>query len=158
MSRKQRQPVKAFTGPLAKPIRRERERLPLSQGPHVIKLDGSVPLEWLQKIELLAKHYAVETKGPAGWGFMLALHLALDFVPGFQVVYGSEGQRGRPKKHDEHALFSLLLKVETIKFCEPTVTDLAACERVVTEETPALAKRGGDRTSTEGKNTREPPS
>lgn len=97
MARREKQglPAKPFKGALAEPIPRERKPLSLfAEPPRVIELDLAGLVAWFGKMELLADHYGVKTSGPAGRGFMSALHLARDFAPGFKFADETEPKAG----------------------------------------------------------------
>lgn len=55
-------------------------------------------LESLKKLDALADEFGIKRKGPAGWGFLLALAIALKYVPGFRPVpKQTRGRRGYRK-------------------------------------------------------------
>ncbi|MCG7989392.1 MAG: hypothetical protein JAZ20_03430 [Candidatus Thiodiazotropha weberae] len=61
----------------------------------------------LEGMELLAEHYNIEYNNSGEFWFQIALHLARDHVPWFQM----EGKRGRPPKwnEQEYALLQVRL-------------------------------------------------
>jgi hypothetical protein len=143
-----RQPTKAFEGPLAEAI--ETRRMPLwlrsgSDDEKTFLRDWSMEIacKRFAKLPLLMEHYQIpETlKSPVCF-VLLALQLATDFVPGFKLDIEAPPRKGRPRKYDKYALFTLLLRVDGYKALDPSLTDLAACQQVVTEDNPVLAKSG----------------
>jgi hypothetical protein len=58
---------------------------PEDQHRPTIHLDGLT--ETLHKLMRLADHYGIKREGDAGWGLLLAVQIARDLHPGFQLVY-----------------------------------------------------------------------
>jgi hypothetical protein len=99
--RRRRTPCsRKFTGPLAKPIRlkvhfstladaapKEAQQLNLEERVKAFR-------EWLSKFDLLFAHYGLENKN-RDWP-ALVVEMAVDLVPGFQVVNAEKRGRGRP--------------------------------------------------------------
>ena len=70
--------------------------------------------EWTRKLLLLLHHYEIEKSHPdAGW--RLAFHLALDLVPGMQIVESVPRGRGRPKLWTRDLYRTLFAAVEKIQ-------------------------------------------
>lgn len=140
MVRKLEQPK--FTGPLAEPIVVPfRVRAPNENGKIEISLDG-LP-DWMEKLELLREHYGIKREG--AWAFSLAMSLAIDFVPGFKLVYDDplaatlelpmKGGRkaGRSGKGAAPTLWGdrLIATIDMIKKYPQYTSDAKACGLVV---------------------------
>ncbi len=105
-----------------------------------------VSKEILDRIFLLLDHFEIDRKDSSRWE-LLALALALRYVPGFQIAEKEE--RGRPKTWPEQRLARLAEAVDKIKKENPEHrTDLAACQHLMRHEvlwkTPANHRGGSN--------------
>lgn len=127
-----------FKGVLADPIPRIRPSL-LLDADEAIRLEMARALtQRLEKLPALAAHYGIE--GALGYPqvLLLVIRLASETVPGFMFDNASElKQPGAPKKYDDHALFLLLLRVETLRL--DGIDDTTACQMIAAEDDPKIA-------------------
>jgi hypothetical protein len=94
MPRKRVSPT--FSGPLAKPIYE-----PIVGGVLAFPHDEEVRrkrivAEWVTKLQLLPDHYGIDRSDPKLWE-LTCLYLALDFVPGMQIVASPPPKPGRKR-------------------------------------------------------------
>jgi hypothetical protein len=91
----------------------------------------------LSKLPLLMQHYAIDPDKPHCM-LLLAMALAIEFVPGFQRDTAAARPSNRPKKHDANSMTELLMRVEMTKLDHPGISDRAICELLVIEDFPEL--------------------
>lgn len=111
-----------FTGPLAKPVRLEVHFSTLSDASpeDTQRLNREEHRkafrEWLSKFDLLFAHYGVNIEHRdwenRDW-IALVTRMAVDLIPGFQIV--SAGKRGPGRRPDPFEAICLLVDVELVK-------------------------------------------
>ena len=109
-NRKSSAPKKQFIGELATPIEQEWEPPKYNAEGRALVAPSAGQVAQLRKLDALAKHYdAVSGDGKIDWP-LLALRLARDFVPGFQIETvgappeaGGKRPRGQPTSPDVKA-------------------------------------------------------
>jgi hypothetical protein len=119
----------------------------------------------LEKLRRLADHYGIDRSGPEGWGLQLALQIAIEHHPGFEVVYDDWRARLFHSLHGFTPLFELKGKkpkkisdskswASVSKFLQPEVlallvsrdrksnlTDEQICEKLVIGADKTMGKR-----------------
>ncbi|MFZ2158170.1 MAG: hypothetical protein WAV72_18885 [Bradyrhizobium sp.] len=126
-----------FTGVLNTPIKASRASM-LNTAESINREYFRVLSERLHKLEALATHYEVSGKlGSPATLLLLVTRLASDTVPGFMLEGDTRVKKsGARKKHDDHALFLLLARVETLRL--GGLDDTSACQVIATEDDPKL--------------------
>lgn len=124
-----------FKGTLATPIARLRPSI-LSDSDEAIAEEHQRALtERLDKVPALAQHYGITGKLGYAQILLLLLALASETVPGFMFDDSRDLRRaGAPKKHDNHSLFLLLLRVEALRL--EGMGDEEACQAIAEEDNP----------------------
>ena len=137
-----------FTGPLAKPIRlkvnfstladaapKEAQQLNLEERVRAFR-------EWLSKFDLLFAHYGLENKN-RDWP-ALVVEMAVDLIPGFQIVDAEKPGRGHPVSSPFEDIW-LLVDVELVKKdlgSDRSVVSDPKAAAVLTNEAPYKARWG----------------
>ncbi len=78
------------------------------------KADQHNIIQLMERIRALYEHYGIED-GSQNADFHLAIELARDFVPGFEILTAKRRGRGKPKKWGEIKSFELLADVAFLK-------------------------------------------
>jgi hypothetical protein len=150
-SKKQRQPSKPFTGQLAEPIKEKWQPPKFSAEGRALVAPTAGQIEQLRKLDALAEHYgAVSGDGKINWWF-LALRLARDFVPGFQIeTVGAPPEargkrpRGQPTSPDVKARdLNMLVVREILQRSGRVVDDVDVAEIFAGPEVDFLDAKEG---------------
>jgi hypothetical protein len=127
-----------FKGVLATPIPRIRPSLLMEPDEAISREYGRALTQRLEKLPALAEHYGITGKLGYPQVMLLLVRLASDTVPGF--MFDDDSQLKLPgvrKKHDDRALFLLLLRVETLRM--EGLDDTTACQTIAADDNPKLA-------------------
>jgi hypothetical protein len=79
---------------------------------HQQEADNRARQKLLEKLSLLMRHFGIADENDMG---ALALALAIEHVPGFQIVPEAKTKRGRKRKWDGLVLQDLLTAVQLVK-------------------------------------------
>lgn len=84
--------------------------------------------ELIRRFQLLFSHYSIERTENAALDFAtLAMVLAMEHVPGLQIIEGPPAKKGRPKLWDVNRYMELIPSIELIKK-ERLCGDREACK------------------------------
>lgn len=95
-----------------------------------ISANWHIPLEWLEKMNLLLSHYRIDRDNPERW-FGLALCLAIDHVPGFEPV--KRKKPGAKLDWDGVTLARLNFQVSGLIASRQSASIRAACETILAD-------------------------
>jgi hypothetical protein len=104
-----------------------------------------IQVERVKKLELLCSHYRIEAQPNEGKYLILALRLAVDFVPGFQADRDQRHRGpGAPRRNTAERLHYITVMIGAMQRLGLANNDASACALFVEIENPEL-KRSIDR-------------
>jgi hypothetical protein len=95
----------------------------LSPAPDVVKWQ-----RYREKIEALFSYYRIDGKSYEDL-LQLAFNLALDWVPGFEIVESARRKPGAPKRNDEDALVKVYREIDELRRASKSKQIGAACKK-----------------------------